>query len=135
MSVTEIEEGVYTIHPRSYERFDNATNILLSLDTKRSVEFYLLLKPLFQQSYEELGYPSGNFDQVILSAIGRLLETPSVPESAKLIRPVVMYEYQDPRIESLSPAQKQLLRMGPKNAEAIKDKLRDIALELRSVLE
>ena len=135
MIVDEVEEGVYVVNPRSYDRFNNVTNILLSLDTQRSVEFYLLLRPLFQEAYEELGYPSGNFDQVLLSSIGRLLETPKVPESAKLIRPVVMYEYQDPRLESLSPAQKQLMRMGPKNAEAIKDKLRDIALELRNAVE
>lgn len=135
MSVSEIEEGVYVVNPVSYERFNNVTNILLSVDTERTVEFYLLLRPLFQQAYEELGYPSGKFDQVILQAIGRLLETPEVPETAKLVRPVVMYEYQDPKLESLSPAQKQLLRMGPKNAEAVKAKLRDIALELRNVLQ
>jgi hypothetical protein len=83
MVVDEVEEGVYVVNPRSYERFNNATNILLSLDTERSVEFYLLLRPLFQEAYEELGYPSGNFDQVVLSSIGRLLETPKtkVPKS------------------------------------------------------
>lgn len=135
MSVNEVEEGVYVVNSRSYDRFNNVTNILLSMDTQRTVEFYLLLRPLFQQAYEELGYPSGQFDQVILKAIGRLLETPEVPESVKLVRPVVMYEYQDPRLEALSPAQKQLLRMGPKNAEAVKEKLRDIAQELRTAIE
>tara|TARA_R110002072_G_scaffold3830_4_gene27287 strand:+ start:37510 stop:38331 length:822 start_codon:yes stop_codon:yes gene_type:complete len=134
MSVQEISEGVYVMNERSYDRFNNVTNILLSIDTKRSVEFYVLLRPLFAQAYGELGYPSGNFDQVILRGIGRLLETPQIDEPAKLIRPVVMYEYQDPKLEMLSPAQKQLLRMGPKNADAIKAKLRDIARELRATL-
>jgi len=133
-SVKEISDGVYVVNERSYARFNNVTNILLSIDTKRAVEFYVLLRPLFQQAYGELGYPSGKFDEIILRAIGRLLETPRVTEPAKLIRPVVMYEYQDPRLESLSPAQKQLLRMGPKNANSIKDKLRDIARELRVTL-
>lgn len=133
-SVDEVSEGVYVVNERSYDRFNNVTNILLSIDTKRAVEFYVLLRPLFQQAYGELGYPSGKFDEIILRAIGRLLETPRVTEPAKLVRPVVMYEYQNPQLESLSPAQKQLLRMGPKNAESIKDKLRDIARELRITL-
>lgn len=135
MSVVEIEEGVYQIHERSFERFNGVTNILVTIETERAIEFYLLLRPLFQEAYKELGYPSGHFDQVILRAIGRLLETPRLDAPARLIRPVVMYEYEDPQLEDLSPAQKQLLRMGPKNASAVKDKLRDFARELRSALE
>ncbi|MFT5014822.1 MAG: hypothetical protein ACI9HA_003492 [Dinoroseobacter sp.] len=134
MSVNEISEGVYLMNERSYDRFNNTTNILLSIDAQRSIEFYILLRPLFEQAYGELGYPAGKFDEVVLRAIGRLLETPRLNEPAKMIRPVVMYEYQDPKLESLSAAQKQLLRMGPKNATAIKDKLRDVARELRSTL-
>jgi len=135
MSVDEVSEGVYLMNERSYDRFNNTTNILLSIDTQRSIEFYILLRPLFEQAYADLGYPSGKFDEVVLRAIGRLLETPRLNKPAKMIRPVVMYEYQDPKLESLSPAQKQLLRMGSKNADAIKDKLRDVARELRSSLE
>ena len=135
MSVVEVEEGVYLINESSFDRFNNVTNILLSIETERAVEFYLLLRPLFQESYQELGYPSGHFDQVILRAIGRLLETPRLDKPPKLVRPVVMYEYQDPKLESLSAAQKQLLRMGPDNVASIKDKLSDVARELRSSLE
>jgi hypothetical protein len=36
----------------------------------------------------------------------------------------------DERLESLSPAQKQLFRMGPRNVKIIQAKLRDIALYL-----
>lgn len=135
MIVKEISEGVYVMDERSYDRYNQVTSVFLSLDTERAVEFYLLLKPLFVEAYGELGYPDGAFDQVILSAIGRLLETPDLTEPAKLVRPVVMYEYQDPQLESLSPAQKQLLRMGPKHSLAIKNKLRELARELRSSVE
>lgn len=133
--VREIEDGVYVMDERSYDRYNLATSVFLSLDTQRAVEFYLLLKPLFTEAYGELGYPDGTFDQVMLRAIGRLLETPDVTEPARLVRPVVMYEYEDPQLENLSPAQKQLLRMGPKHGAAIKNKLREIALELRSAIE
>lgn len=133
--VQEIEEDVYVMDERSYDRYDLVTSIFLSIDTQRSVEFYLLLKPLFTKAYQELGYPDGDFNQVIFRAIGRLLETPDMSEPARLIRPVVMYEYEDAQLESLSPAQKQLLRLGPKHGVAIKSKLRDLARELRSAVE
>ena len=41
-----------------------------------------------------------------------------------------MWAYDDERLESLTPAQKQLLRMGPRNVRIIKGKLHDIALAL-----
>ena len=41
------------------------------------------------------------------------------------------YAYSDPKLESLSPAQKQLLRMGPRNGQAIRGKLQEIAALLK----
>jgi hypothetical protein len=37
------------------------------------------------------------------------------------------YAFADPKLEGLSRAQKQLLRMGPQNVRAIQGKLREIA--------
>jgi hypothetical protein len=42
----------------------------------------------------------------------------------------VGYAFADPRDEGLTPAQKQLLRMGPGNARIVQAKLREIALAL-----
>jgi len=117
-----------------YSRYDTVTNVLRSIDARRLAELYVLLKPLFKEAYGELGYPNANFDDTIFRAIGRLLETPVLSEPPRLIRPVVMYEYEEERLERLSAAQKQLLRMGPKNTQAIQNKLSEIAIELRSVL-
>ena len=133
--VKQINDKVLEIEPKSYERYDVVTNILVSIDTKRAVEFYILLRPLFQQAYDELGYPEGKFEDVIFKSIGRLLETPAIDEPIRVIQPVVMFEYEDVRLEMLSPVQKQMIRMGPKNTRAIKRKLSEIAAELRSVLE
>ncbi len=135
MIVREIDDGVFEMDERSYDRYNLVTNIFLSLDTERSVEFYLLLKPLFTEAYKELGYPTGDFNEVILRAIGRMLETPDLASPARLVRPVVMYEYEDAQLEALSPAQKQLLRMGPRHATAIKTKLGGLARELRGAVE
>jgi hypothetical protein len=40
---------------------------------------------------------------------------------------VLSYAYADPRLESLSPVQRQFLRMGPRNVQAVQSKLREIA--------
>jgi hypothetical protein len=59
-----------------------------------------------------------------------LLDTPAV-DGAVLLKPKgIGYAYADERIESLTGAQKQLLRMGPRNVRIIKMRLRDIGLAL-----
>jgi hypothetical protein len=40
------------------------------------------------------------------------------------------YAFENPRIERLTAAQKQLARMGPRNVRTIQGKLREIALAL-----
>lgn len=134
-SAKAINDKVFEIERSSYQRYNLVTNILVSIDTKRAVEFYVLLRPLFQQAYDELGYPQGKFEDVVFKAIGRLLETPAIDEPIRVVQPVVMFEFEDVRLEALSPVQKQMIRMGPQNTRAIKRKLSEIAAELRSILE
>lgn len=119
----------------SYERYNFFSEVLVSLDARRTAEFYYLIRPMLQQAYDELGYPNQKFDDVVFRAIGRLLETPVLKDPVRLVRPVVMYKFEDRKIESLSAAQKQLIRMGPKNTRALQVKLSEIALELRAILQ
>lgn len=130
-----VNDKVFVMDEASYRRYDRITDVITSVDAERAAEFYELLRPLFQEAYGELGYEDKNFDDMVFSAIGRLLETPVITEPIYLIQPGVVYEYQDENLESLSAAQKQLIRMGPKNTRAIQAKLSEIALELRSILE
>ncbi len=130
-----INDKVFVMDEASYRRYDRIAAIATSVDTQRAAEFYELVRPLLQEAYEELGYTGKNFDDVVFSAIGRLLETPVITDPIYLIQPGVMYEYQDEKLESLSAAQKQLIRMGPENTRAIQAKLSEFALELRSILE
>jgi hypothetical protein len=132
-SLDPLAEAVYLLDTESYARFDNVTRVFVSLDARRAVEFYGLLQPLFQQAYGELGYADRQFDTMVFQAINRLLETPIVEKPIRLVRPVVMYRYEDPLLENLSPAQKQLMRMGPDNTRAIQAKLGDLARELRAM--
>jgi len=134
-SATPVSEKLYVLDDATYNRYNQVTTVLVSLDTRRAVEFYVLLRPLFQEAYDELGYSNVKFDDAIFKAIGRLLETPLMTEPVRLVRPVVMYEFEDKRLEALSSVQKQMIRMGPTNTRAIQEKLSQVALELRSVLE
>jgi hypothetical protein len=59
--------------------------------------------------------------------VRHLLATPLPTGEPELSRGVESYLLRDQRLESLSPAQKHLLRMGPDNAAVILDKLREIA--------
>ena len=134
-AVTGAMDETHYIDEKSYSRYDLVTEIFISIDTRRAVEFYTLVKPLFQQAFEELGYPDRRFDDVMFIGIGRLLETPDVPQPIELVQPSVVYKFANPRVERLSAAQKQLIRMGPKNTRVIKEKLSEVALELRAALE
>jgi hypothetical protein len=130
----QLSDEEFSMDESSYDRFNLVTDIFVSVDSRRAVEFYDLLKPLFQRAYDELGYPNRSFDDVVFKAIGRMLETPVVSGEIRLVRPVVTYEFADPRLESLSAAQKQLIRMGPRNTRAVQAKLSEVALELRAIL-
>ena len=58
------------------------------------------------------------------------LETPIVEGDVAVVPLIQGYGYADASLESLSGAQKQLLRMGPDNVRRVQQKLRAIAREL-----
>jgi hypothetical protein len=72
---------------------------------------YFRYYPLFQQAYRDLGNPDGYFNDRLVEVIDHLLATPDVPEPIRLVRPKVMYEYADPKLQALSSGQKLLIRL------------------------
>jgi hypothetical protein len=133
-SAISVGENEYILNPASYARYDIFTWIADSVDSKALADFYVLISPLLGQAYKELGMPETDFDRVVFSAIGLLLETPVVEGEIELRRPVVMYEFADAELEGLAPAQKQLIRMGPSNTKRLQAKLSEVARALRSAL-
>jgi len=130
----QVAERIYVLDIASYGRYDEVVDVLESIDAVRAAELYVLMRPLMQDAYKELGYGQRNFDKVLFQSIGQLLETPLLTQPIKLSRPVVMYEFADSRLEALSPAQKQLIRMGPDNTQRLQVKLGELARELRAIL-
>jgi hypothetical protein len=119
--------GGPVIDPRSYRRYDAYADALGALDARGTARLYATLKPRLQESYQELGNRDGNIDQALERAIRELLATPVVDGTVSLASTRVSYDFADPRLQSLSSAQRQLLRMGPRNMRIVQAKLREIA--------
>jgi len=124
--ITENSENDKTISPQNTARYSAYVRIFEGIDTQKLVEVYLRLYPLFQQAYEELGYPKKYFNDRLLAVLDGLLAAPDLKEPIKLIQPNVFYLYADPDLEARSAGQKILMRMGSENESKIKAKLREI---------
>jgi len=114
---------------RSYRRYNAFADAVASVDAKGAAKLYATLRPRLDQAHAELGTESG-LDTTLERAIYVLLQTPVIERPIRLQEKGVNYVYADPRLEELTPAQKHLLRMGPRNMRLIQGKLREIALAL-----
>jgi len=121
-----------SLSPANYDRYTPYVQLARAVDSKQLVAVYAHLYPLFQQAYVDLGYPDGYFNDRLVQVIDHLLATPAAPPGLRLVQPNVLFQYADPELESLSAGQKILLRMGPDNAAMVKNKLREIRVEVSS---
>lgn len=128
--VAQARDGAFVIDARSYRRYDGIADTVGALDANGLARTYSILRPRLQEAYRELGYPDGNFDVPVERAITRLLDTPILEQEVDVRPAPVLYKFTNERIENLTPAQKQLLRMGPRNARLVQDKLRELAAAL-----
>ena len=119
------------LDPRSYRRYDGIAAAVSSVDADGAARLYGTLKPRIADAYRDLGHPDSPVDQALERALVALLETPVV-EGPIHLHPVkgTGYGFDDPRLESLTDAQKHLLRTGPDNMRTIQGSLRSIALAL-----
>ena len=119
-----------TLNQRNFERYKPLVAVIRKLDMQQLGAVYIHFYPLFQQSYQNLGYPNGYFNDRLVEVIDVMLATPDPKGPIKLVRPNVMYTFADPALEARPAGQKLLIRMGPENAQAIKAKL----TELRTIV-
>jgi hypothetical protein len=129
--VTTGTKSELSISPENAARYTHYVRIADAINAKKLVEVYVRLYPLFQQAYEELGYPNKYFNDRLIETIDNMLETPVINEPIRLVQPNVLYQFADPDLEGHSMGQKILMRTGSKNEEKILAKLREIKLELK----
>lgn len=119
-------DGQLLIDPQSFARYDAVAGVVASLDTVACVRLYRRAKPLLDEAWRALGHTDVAFETRLADAVRQLRAVPVPTGQEALVRPVVLYEYRDPELEALSPAQKHLLRMGPANVRRIQGKLEEL---------
>jgi len=118
------------IAARNGARYEPYVQLAEGVDMGRLVAAYVRLYPLFQQAYEDLGYPGHYFNDRLIAVIDNVLAAPQATGSLALVQPKVLYKFADPRLEALSAGQKILLRMGEANASRVREKLQALRRQL-----
>ena len=109
-----------TIDPDSYHRFDSLVAALTTIDPAAVARAYRTIRPRLNEAYQAMGNPNRDVDNALRNAIDVVLDTPVVQGPVRLVEGGgAAWDYADPELESLLPTQKQLVRMGPENAEKI----------------
>lgn len=126
------KNGKLTTDPRAYARYDAVADTVESIDASGAVKLFHKFKPLIDDVYQGLASKDAGTQEAVLRAIDGLLQVPAQEGDIQLKegKKGLTYVYADPSLEKLTPAQKQLLRMGPKNTAKIQAKLREIKAAL-----
>lgn len=128
--MTTGEDDALEVNPENARRYQPFVELMAAADTRGLVLLYIHYYPLFQQAYQELGYPDGHFHTRLVQVIGHLLEVPDPAGPLKLVRPSVYFKFADAQLESLSFGQKALLRIGSENRAILRGKLTELRLAL-----
>lgn len=135
---TVIKQGnVETISSDNDFRYTPYVLLLDKVDLGKVVALYKRFYAQFQQAYEDLGFPKRHFNDRLVEVIDLLLATPETGGAIKVHlpiidgpnrpeRPWVLYEFNDPALQSLSAGQQILVRIGPVNQTWVKAKLTEI---------
>jgi hypothetical protein len=129
-AVTSKQGEITTLSEANFARYAPLVRMVEGADPKALAVVYERLYPLFQQAYEDLGYPGKYFNDRLVEVIDHLLEAPELSAPIQLVQPKVLWEYADKNLEGRSAGQKLLIRMGPANERAIKAKLREFRAEI-----
>jgi hypothetical protein len=127
------DESKFKIDENNYKRYAKFIEFANTVSIGDMLFVYLRYYPLFQQAYEELGYPEANFNNRLIEVINHLLQTPVIYGEISLIQPKVFYQFADPTLENLSAGQKLLIRSGPENTLQIKSCLKKLQFALSSL--
>ncbi|MEO7337345.1 MAG: DUF3014 domain-containing protein, partial [Caldimonas sp.] len=127
-------EDVQAIAAKNAERYAPYVQMIDTVDLREVASAYKRLYPEFQQAYADLGYPNGYFNDRLVQVLDHLIATPEpkgplavhlppISGPIKPARPWVLYEFDDPALQSLSAGQRILIRMGPTQERRVKARL------------
>jgi hypothetical protein len=118
-------------------RYARYVVLLEQVDLRQAAESYRQFYPLFQRTYEELGFPGRYFNDRFVAVLDLLLATPEPASPPRMhlpdfraasapSRPWVLYEFDDAHLQSLPAGQRMLLRMGLANERRVKRRLAEL---------
>jgi len=117
--------------PAGFAGYDVFADAVASVDAVAAAGVYRTLAPLFEAAYRDLGHPEGGFGEAVNRATAALLAVPASGEDMLLVPHATGFRYADPKLEGLTAAQKQFLRIGPRNVGLVQAKLRELAAALQ----
>ena len=115
-----------TLDPAGFSRYDGLANTLAEVNVPAVVMLYDLLSVALEGVWAGLGYGDMTFEDATLGALNMILLAPTTDLEARLYKDEANWRYEDDSLETLPALQKQLMRMGPANAEKIQDKAREL---------
>ena len=123
--------------PDGFTRYDPITRWIESLDAAALLDAFAGFLPLFREAWGFYGEDPSYFDLAVIETLDTIIATPEIDiTEERLVRKEAVWIYENPAIESLAPMQKQILRMGPSNDSAIKQKAMQVrALWLTTLAE
>ena len=118
------EDASLQIDAANQARYAPLVTLIEAIDPASLAAVYRRYYPLFQQAYQELGYPDAYFNDRLVTVIDQLLAVKPIDGPIRLARPNVLYLFADPALEARPPGEKILLRMGSDNAARVQAVLR-----------
>ena len=115
-----------TLDTAGFSRYDGFAQWVGGLDTPALVSLLNDYEMIATQALTRMGVTDFDIRSAVLAATTQILSTPQVAVDTELMRREANWVYMDPELEALSSLQKQVLRMGPENADIVQQKARDI---------
>jgi hypothetical protein len=125
--------GVRQVDESSYGRYDGLADTLAGVDPAAVAAAYRTIQPRLQEAYASLGRTGSHVDVAVQQALDILVATPMPDGPIAVVEGRgAMWVFADPALEALDPAQKHLLRMGPRNAARVIETLKQVRQRLPS---
>lgn len=126
---TAKENSDTVLSENNYARMNEIINTITAIDPELLARYYQEWLPTLEQAFREQG-KSSTFDQRFKQTMSQVLAANNLQEEPTLIRPKVLYQYEDKRLEAASDIDKLLWRMGPENSEKLQAFLREFRAQL-----
>lgn len=121
------------IDESSYARYDGLATALGAVDPAAVATAYRTIRPRLNEAYLALGRTESTVDVAVQQALDLLIATPIPPGPVEVVEGKgAVWAFADPTLEALAPAQKHLLRMGPRNAARVIETLKAVRQHLVS---